>query len=88
MNRTGARKVPMDAPICVVDSGEQIVYVKRMDKAATGLEILFERSEALQTVIEAAHALRRPVTDVTADDVERWTTLGWKGPRGMVIRPE
>ena len=28
--------------------------------------------EAMQAVIKAAHALRRPVTEVTADDVEAW----------------
>jgi hypothetical protein len=37
-------------------------------------KILFEHSEASQAVIEAAHALRRPVTDVTADEVEPWAT--------------
>jgi hypothetical protein len=35
---------------------------------------LLEFPEASQAVIEAAHALRRPVTDVTADEVERWAT--------------
>ena len=33
---------------------------------------LNESPEASQAVIEAAHALRRPVTDVTVDEVERW----------------
>ena len=28
--------------------------------------------QAMQAVIQAAHALRRPVTEVTADDVESW----------------
>jgi hypothetical protein len=35
---------------------------------------LQEFPQASQAVIEAAHALRRPVTDVTADEVERWAT--------------
>ena len=35
---------------------------------------LLEFPEASQAVIEAAHALRRRVTDVTADEVERWAT--------------
>jgi hypothetical protein len=26
----------------------------------------------MQAVIQAAHALRRPVTEVTAEDVESW----------------
>lgn len=28
--------------------------------------------EAVRAVIQAAHGLRRPVTEVTADDVESW----------------
>jgi len=28
--------------------------------------------EAIQAVIQAAHALRRPVTEVTVEDVESW----------------
>ncbi len=28
--------------------------------------------QAMQAVIQAAHALRRPVTEVTAEDVESW----------------
>jgi hypothetical protein len=35
---------------------------------------LLEFPEASQAVIEAAHALRRPVSDVTEDEVERWAT--------------
>jgi hypothetical protein len=30
--------------------------------------------EAMQAVIQAAHALHRPVTEVTAGDVESWAT--------------
>ncbi len=30
--------------------------------------------EAMRAVLEAAHALRRPVTEVSADDVESWAT--------------
>jgi hypothetical protein len=45
---------------------EQELYVLRRR--------LQEFPEASQAVIEAAHALRRPVTDVTADEVERWAT--------------
>jgi hypothetical protein len=30
--------------------------------------------EASQAIVQAVHALRRPVTDVTADEVERWAT--------------
>ena len=32
--------------------------------------------EAMQAVIQAAHALRRPITEVTAHDVESWATTG------------
>ena len=28
--------------------------------------------QAMQAVMQAAHALRRPVTEVTAEDVESW----------------
>jgi hypothetical protein len=35
---------------------------------------LQELPQASQAVIEAAHALRRPVTEVSADEVERWAT--------------
>lgn len=35
---------------------------------------LTEFPEAMRAVIETAHALRRPVTDVSADEVERWAT--------------
>jgi len=35
---------------------------------------LQELPEASQAVIGAAHALRRLVTDVTADEVEQWAT--------------
>ena len=30
--------------------------------------------EAIRAVLQAAHALRRPVTEVSADDVESWAT--------------
>jgi hypothetical protein len=30
--------------------------------------------EAMRAVIQAAHALRRPVTEVTASDVESWAS--------------
>ncbi len=30
--------------------------------------------EAMRAVLQAANALRRPVTEVTADDVESWAT--------------
>jgi hypothetical protein len=32
--------------------------------------------EAMQAVIQAAHALRRPVTEVSAYDVESWAATG------------
>ncbi len=35
--------------------------------------------EAMRAVIQAAHALRRPVTEVTADDVQSWATMGEPG---------
>jgi hypothetical protein len=28
--------------------------------------------QAMQAVVQAAHALRRPITEVTAEDVESW----------------
>jgi len=30
--------------------------------------------EAMRAVLQAAHALRRPVTEVSADEVESWAT--------------
>ena len=33
-----------------------------------------EFPEAVQAVVQAAHALRRPVTEVTAADVESWAS--------------
>jgi len=30
--------------------------------------------EALQAVVQGAHALRRPVTEVTADEIVSWAT--------------
>jgi hypothetical protein len=32
--------------------------------------------EAMRAVIQAAHALRRPVTEVSAHDVETWAASG------------
>ena len=31
--------------------------------------------EAMRAVLQAAHALRRPVTEVSADDVQSWATM-------------
>jgi len=31
--------------------------------------------QAMQAVVQTAHALRRPLTEVTADDVESWAQL-------------
>ena len=31
--------------------------------------------QAIQTVVQAAHALRRSVTEVTAEDVESWARM-------------
>jgi hypothetical protein len=39
---------------------------------------LQEFPQASQAVIEAAHALRRPITDVTADEVEQWATRAFR----------
>jgi hypothetical protein len=32
---------------------------------------------AIQTVVQAAHALRRSVTEVTAEDVESWARMNF-----------
>jgi hypothetical protein len=48
-------------------SEEQELYLLRRRLAAF--------PEALQAVIEAAHALRRPVTEVTAEEVTSWATM-------------
>ena len=31
--------------------------------------------QAMQAVVQAAHALRRPVTEVTVEDVETWARM-------------
>jgi hypothetical protein len=66
LKRQAALEIAMRQPGGVRVTEEQELHVVRRR--------LQEFPQASQAVIEAAHALRRPVTDVTADEVERWAT--------------
>ena len=40
---------------------------------------LAEYPEAIRAVLQASHALRRPLTDIAAHDVESWARAGSNG---------
>jgi hypothetical protein len=66
LRRQAELEVAMRQPGCIRITEEQELHLVRRRLA--------NFPEAMRAVIQAAHALRRPVTEVSAQDVETWAT--------------
>jgi hypothetical protein len=57
------------------DSGGIQIQISEEQELLVLKRRLASYPQALHAVIQAAHALRRPVTEVTAEDVESWASM-------------
>jgi hypothetical protein len=69
LKREAELEVAMRQPGGIRITEEQELHVVR--------QRLAKFPEAMRAVLQAAHALRRPVTEVSAEDVEAWARTDW-----------